>query len=90
MWLLKSAVEVSRDRLIIRRGLFDGRFKQVDASEVTALKLTSSMSSGETKYYDIVASTKSGKKLKLADHLLGKRDVESLIERMRGELGLAN
>ena len=88
MWLLKSAFDTRPGELIIRRGLFDGKIKQVSAHDIASFELDSTMSSGEIKYYDIVARLKSGKKLKLADHLLGRRDVENLVARIKGELGL--
>lgn len=88
MWLFKSAIDVRPGELVLRRGLFAGKIEQVSAEDVELLEMKSNMSSGEVKYYDIIARLKTGKKLKLAEHLLGKRDVENLMVRIKGELGL--
>ena len=88
MWLHKSAVDIADGILTIRRGLFRGRYRDIPADAVSGLELESSMSSGETKYYDIHVRLNSGDKHKIADHLLGRRDVENLMGKISTELGL--
>ena len=88
MWLHKSAVDIADGIMTVRRGFFRGRYKDIPVEQVKRLELDSTMSSGETKYYDINVRLKSGDKLKVADHLLGRRDALDLMRKISAELGL--
>ena len=88
LWLLKSAIDISDGFVTIRRGLFRGKFRDVPLERVKGVEIDSTMSSGETKYYDIHLRLQSGERPKIADHLLGRRDVQDLIRKFERELGL--
>ncbi len=90
MWLHKSAVDIADGILTIRRGFFGGRFKDFPIDDIKGLELDSTMSSGETKYYDIRVRLKSGDKQTAADHLIGRRDTLALMRKWESELGLAS
>jgi hypothetical protein len=88
VWLYKSQIEVTPGTLSVRAGLFGGSYKTVDIDDIAEIDLTSNMTSGTVKYYDIFAKTRSGDKIKMAIHLLGKRDVQALIDKIKTDLGM--
>jgi len=88
MWLYKTQIEVFPGTLSVRGGMFRGSYKTVDANEIADIEMKSTMTSGNVKYYDVNAKLKDGGKIKMAIHLLGKRDVQSLIEKIREDLDL--
>ncbi len=89
LWLHKSALNISADGITFRRGIFGGKMQLYRPDDIKSIELESTMSSGDVKYYDIVAALKSGKKLRIANNLLGRRDVENLISKFKQEIGLA-
>jgi hypothetical protein len=88
IWLYKTEVTVSPGQLTLRRGMFRGRYDAYNSDDINGLSLSSTMTSGTTKFYDILAKMKSGKNIKLAVNLIGKRDAESLMNKISVELGL--
>lgn len=88
-WLFKSAVNISDIEVTLRRGLFRGGIEVFNPSAFSSLDLTEAMQIGNSKVYHIVGQLTSGKKIKLAKYFIRKRDAESLIGRMREEMGLA-
>jgi len=73
----------------LRRGLFRGGVEVFNPSAFSSLDLTEAMQIGNSKVYHIVGQLTSGKTIKLAKYFIRKRDAESLIGRMREEMGLA-
>lgn len=88
MWLLKTAVEITKESLIIRSGYFQGRALAYERREIESLAITGTMRAGAASYFNLVAKTRSGKTIRLANKIVGKRDVESLREKMCADLGI--
>jgi hypothetical protein len=88
-WLYKSRVIVSYDRLEIQSGWFMTNNQQYKRDDIKRIYKYSSMSSGNIKYYGIFIDTPEKNKIKLAENLVGNRDVDSLIAKISDELGLS-
>lgn len=88
-WLYKSRLLVSYDRLEIQSGWFMTNSQQYKRDDIKRIYKHSSMSSGNIKYYGVFIDTPEKNKIKLAENLVGNRDVDSLIARISDELGLS-
>ena len=85
----RSEVVVQRGELKLRRGLFHlGAAKQFYSFKLKRLKLDKGTRSGSKQYYDLVAETNEGKKLKLAHTLPGRRDCQALLDRIAKQMGM--
>lgn len=87
-WLYKSSIETSRNHLTLGRGMFWRKYTDFTPEDIQSLSLDSTLSSGPEKYYNIKAQLKSGKAVTLAHNMRGKRDIQSLIEKIKQDLGL--
>ncbi|MEN8176271.1 MAG: DUF3592 domain-containing protein [Pseudomonadota bacterium] len=86
---VRSRLLVSRDFIDVHRGLTGlGPPRRLPAVEIAAIRLKNGMRAGRTQYYDLVADLKSGRSLKLADNLPGRRDSQALVKVMTDRLGI--
>ena len=88
-WLYKSRLLVSYNRLEIQSGWFMTKNQQYKHDDIKRIYKHSSMSSGNIKYYGVFIDTPEKNKIKLAENLIGNRDVDSLIAKISDELGLS-
>ncbi|RZV42415.1 MAG: DUF3592 domain-containing protein [Acidimicrobiales bacterium] len=88
VWLYKTQIETTKGALSVRSGMFRGSYKTVNVDDLDSINMTSTASSGNVKYYDINAKTISGEKIKMASLVLGKRDVQALIDKIKSDLGM--
>ncbi|MBT8140947.1 MAG: DUF3592 domain-containing protein [Gammaproteobacteria bacterium] len=87
-WLYRSAITVSHNKLISQSGWLNANTKEFTLADVKRLYKHSSMSSGNVKYYGIYIDTPDKRKIKLAENLVGNRDVDSLMHKIANEFGL--
>jgi len=86
-WFYKSSLDVSKTHVHIRKGFLSGRIYSFDPSDILSVSPSGHMQEDVKSYFDIKVRTISGKTIKLAWGLLGKRDVESLCDKIRQDLG---
>ena len=87
-WLHKSVFTVTYNKLTLRSGWFMTNNQEFQLNDIKKLYKHSSMSSGSTQYFGIYIDIHEKKKIKLAENLVGNRDVDSLIAAISDELGL--
>jgi len=83
----KSQIEITPGEFGLRKGMFRGKYELFDIGQIQSVDIGSSMRSGDKKFYNIVAETTDGRKLKLATNLSGKRDVQALARKISEDLG---
>ena len=89
MWLHRTEVVLRGDALEFRKGLFGLRQpERLLSHKLKNLGIESTMSAGNKRYYDVTATLVDDRKIKLASHLSGKRDVHALTDRFKKTLGL--
>ena len=86
-WLNKSEFTVSYNKLNLRSGWFMTKSKTFQTQDIKRIYKNSSMSSGNVKYYGIYLDTIEKDKVKIAENLVGNRDIDSLITKISDELG---
>ena len=89
-WLYKSKFTVAYNCLKLRSGWFMTNSKEFQLNDIKRIYKNSSMSSNNLKYYGIYVDTNEKKNIKLAENLVGNRDIDSLIAKISEELGLKN
>ncbi len=87
-WLNKSEITVAYNKLSSRSGWFMTKQNDYQLGDVSKIYKHSSMSSGNVKYFGLYIDTTGKKKIKLAENLVGNRDVDSLIAAVSEEFGL--
>ena len=87
-WLNKSEITVAYNKLSSRSGWFMTKQNDYQLGDVSKIYKHSSMSSGNVKYFGLYIDTPGKKKIKLAENLVGNRDVDSLIATVSEEFGL--
>lgn len=87
-WLYKSEFTVTYNKLSLRSGWFLSKHNDYQLHEIKKIYKHSSMSSGTVQYFGIYIDTHDKDKIKLAENLVGNRDVDHLIATISDELGL--
>jgi len=90
LWLFKMEIKLSQSQLIVRSGMFSSKEIVLNSHDIQTLSNKVSMFVGKTQYYDIHAETLQGRKIRIAPHLKGIRDVDALMKKINDDLGLAN
>ena len=85
IWLYKSAVDASPQGLTVAGGLFGaGKPQRIEASDVAQIEPVQEMQSGQTVFYSIVVTCRSGKKItaakRLATHHLAKAIADQIMQ----------
>ncbi len=89
MWLHRTEIVLRSEVLEFRKGLFGlGQPERISGYKFKNITTESTMSSGNKRYYDITATLVDDRKIKLASHLSGKRDVQALIDKLKQTLDL--
>ena len=88
LWFHKIFLVANKGQFNLRYGLFARKQANCTIDEIASLKISSTMNSGTTSYYDIVAKLKNGKSLKLAIYIEDKRDAIALRDKIATEIGL--
>ena len=87
--LHRSEVVTTSRALQHSKGWFGlGQEQRLPRDQISRIAISSSMSAGNKRYYDVVAHTAAGKHVKLANSLAGKRDTRQLALKIGKELGL--
>jgi len=88
LWLHKIELDVNEQQLIVRSGMVSGKEERFNSQDIKKLSMKSTMSSGNVQFYDIFAEPHISKKIRIGSALLGRRDVEALMQKISAELGI--
>jgi len=89
-WLYKSQFTVTYNQLTLTSGWFMHNSSTFKLNQIKRIYKDSNLSANNVKYYAIYIDTQEKDKIKIAENLVGNRDIDNLIAKISEELGFQN
>jgi hypothetical protein len=87
LWFVSSSVEIAHRMITVTRGVFGiAPAKMIQRKNVEDIQAVSGYKSGEKEHFTIKLITDTGKKITLGHNIPGRKDAESVAERIKADI----